>query len=262
VAVTVTLRALGDKLLPGVALEGVVPALLMQFAGQAAEPARFGARLLEEYALPWLFVGLGPLLALLPGGGLPPWTRAVVAANGVGGAILVATYLPLSGQYGLILCPALVLGAAQALSALGTGRLRALALPGLLAASVLLAVPLRARLAHDPDRAWAQAVGHLLGESDVVICMGRGRKLRVEEHSAARAVDFSPAGDAGGGDLESAVLDAVEQRQVQGGTVFLDPLILTESLRFPTLRPVVAAIESQLELVPLEGAQLLAARIP
>jgi hypothetical protein len=256
--VVVLMHVVGSALPPRVEeMESALPLLLRGALDLLTDPSKLVRFLGMKYLAPWLLVGLAPLAWFLPGRTVSPLTCWTALGTGVVGAMLVATYIPMAGQYGLVLCPALVLGLTHALAWLDRiGRLREIS--GL---AILLLLPFalleRARLIVDPDREWAAAAAPALSPASTVLCLGLSRKMRIAELTHARAVDFQSAGDHGAANAAAVIQDALETAALQGRTTYLDPRILDVGPRIPPLAPLVAELRRSTRLTEVAGGRLV-----
>jgi hypothetical protein len=237
-----------------------LPVLAREAWISAQDPARLLRRLHAEFVRPWLAVSSAPLLCVLPGGGLRLATRLVALGTAAAGALFVAAYIPLAGQYGLVLCPVLALGVAHGLGRAAERRALAPCAAVALIVTAALAPGEHARLAADPDRDWARAVAPALPPNATVLCLDRSRMMRIEELTGAAAVDFRPAGDRGAAGARAAIERARRGAEQRGQALFLDGKVLEAAPHYPTLAPIVEQLRAVATLTPVAGGKLVRIR--
>jgi hypothetical protein len=254
----VTMHLVGRELPPKVeGASGTLPLLLRQAWSLARHPEVLADRMTVEFVRPWLLVAAAPLALLVPGGKLRVLPRLVAAVTGLAGAMLVATYIPLAGQYGLALCPVLALGVAHGLELARGRRAFVPAAVAVLVATLVLAPGEHARLAADPDRDWAEEVAPHVDAASVVLCLGQSRRMRIDELTTATAVDFQPAGDHWDETGPAVVERALAGARERGQTLYLDPEVVVATQHLEILRPVVDTLRELATLVPAADGRLL-----
>ncbi len=260
-AVVFVLRFLGEALPPKVeSLSAALPALFDPMLRLASNPGQLAGRVLEEYGKPWMLLALMPLAGLATDRRELRFLAVACFVVCLGGALGLASYISLLGQYGLVLAPALALGAALALARPATAKLRWVLAGLCVAGQLALAVPEHRRHADDPSRAWAEAVAPHVEEPCIVFCQGLGRMRRFEHATGIRPFNFMPVGDAAGANPGAAVIRAVETAHEQGQRVYLDPEVFDSGRLVPAQAPVVRAIERVLETELVPGAPLYLVR--
>jgi hypothetical protein len=217
-----------------------------------------------------VFAGAGACVAAwiactLPG---PAWRRGVLAAIvGLLAHMTNVLLVPLFVALALERTPRerLVRDGTTALAAVGLAviavHLVARELPpkvaGMSNTPLLLAPGERAALARDPDRDWAVAVAAHVDENSVVLCLGPGRKMRIDELTIANAVDFRPAGDHWDERGPALVEGALAGARERGQTLFLDPEVLGAVTYLDVLRPVVDTLREVAILTQAADGNLL-----
>ncbi len=262
VVVVLALKAVGEALPPKIDSLGIAFSILFEsLLGRASDPGELARRFAEDYGLAWMLLAPMPLLAVLVRSPGLRFLAAVCCALSISGALVAAGYyLSILGQYGLVLAPALAIGAALTIASPKRKSFRAAIVASCLLGQVALGVPEHKRLSADPSRAWAETVAPHVQEPCIVFCLGLARMMRFEQATGIRPFNFMPVGDIARGSPDAAVVEAVRQAQEQGKRVYLDADIFEEARSSPTLSPVVRSMERVLVIEQVSGAPLYIVR--